>query len=148
MKTKILMAALAALVVLSSSSPAFARGGDVLKELVPPPRMLLKHQEELKLSEAQKKELKQIIKDAQEKALDLEFKVEEETAKLAKMLDGLDIDLKKALAQADQVLKVENQLKKVRLEMLIRTKMVLNKEQLAKIETFLEQRRERRRRPE
>lgn len=127
-------------------SPAAAQGRkDVLEELVPPPRMLLRHQEELGLTEKQKKELKKVVKDAQAASLDLEFKVEEEASKLAAMIGAEKVDIPKSLKQADALMAAENALKRVKLEMMLKTKMLLTPAQLKKIQAFREQKREERR---
>lgn len=142
MKIRTLLIAAIAAPMLMFATPASAKGGDVLKELTPPPRMLLKHQDELGLTDKQKEQLKTIVKNAQNASLDLEFKLEEESAKLAKLLQAKSINLDAALKQADVVMATESKLKRVRLEMLVRTKMLLTQDQLAKIEAFKKQRRE------
>ena len=127
------------------AAPAATQGrGDVLKELVPPPKMLLRHQDELGLTDKQKKELKTVLKDAQHKSLDLEFKVQEEAEKLAKMIGKDKVDVDKALAQADRLMQAESALKRVKLEMMLKTKSLLTKTQLKKIDEIREKRREER----
>ena len=136
--------------MLWTSNVAAQGRGDVIKELVPPPRMILRHQEELGLTAKQKKELKTIIKDAQSNSLDLEFKVQEEAEKLAKLIGAQKINLDKSLKQADLLMAAESKLKRVKLEMMLKTRMLLTQSQLKKIEEFKakkkEERKERRKR--
>ena len=136
----------ATLTTLLWSAPAAAQGRvDVLKELVPPPRMILRAQEELGLTEKQKTQLKAAIKEAQTASLDLEFKVQEEAEKLAQLMGATPLNVEKTLAQADRLMVAENALKRVKLEMLLRTKKLLTAEQLTKIEEVQKTRRETRR---
>jgi Spy/CpxP family protein refolding chaperone len=129
-----------------TSASAFADRGDVLRQLVPPPRLLLKHQEALELTDQQKAQLKKLIKDAHDRSLDLEFKVQEQAEKLAKMVAADKVDVSAALEQADRLMKLESELKKVRLEMLLKTKNLLSKKQLEKIDEYRKNRRTRRQR--
>ena len=147
MRTWTIIIALVLTVVGAGLGPqeAAAQGrADVLEELVPPPKMLLRHQEELGLTEKQKGELKKILKDAQNASLDLEFKVQEEAGKLAKLIGADKVDVPKALKQADALMAAENALKRVKLEMMLKTKALLTAEQLQKIDEFREKRREER----
>lgn len=135
----------ATIATLLWSAPAAAQGRmDVLKELVPPPRMILRAQDELGLTDKQKKALKQAIKDAQAESLDLEFKVQEEAEKLAKIISRDSFDIDKALAQADKLMAAETALKRVKLEMMLKTKSILTKAQLEKIAEFRESQKEKR----
>ena len=150
---RVLFVAFGLVLMLLPAWPAAAQGKmDVLKELVPPPRMLLRHQEALGITDKQKSELKQVIKQAQAESLDLEFEVQEEAEKLAKIIGADNVDVDRALAQADVLMKAESDLKRVKLKMMLQTKAILTKDQLRKIEEFRqnkrkerEQRRERRR---
>jgi Spy/CpxP family protein refolding chaperone len=145
MRIRTLLTILSLLAVTFTSSAAFAQRGEVLRELVPPPRMLLKHQEALELTDAQKSQLKKLIKDAHDRSLDLEIEVQEEAEKLAEMLASSKVDLSAAMKQADRLMKAEHALKKVRLEMLIKTKNLLSKKQLDQIEEFRKKQREKKR---
>lgn len=136
---------LTALLILCTASTAFAQRGDVLRELVPPPKMLLQHQDALQLTDKQKEQLKALIKDAHDRSLDLEFEVQEEAEKLAKMLSADQVDVSAALKQADRLMAVETRLKKVRLEMMIKTKNLLTAEQLEKIDEYRAKQRDQRR---
>ncbi len=142
MRIRLWMLFAATAVSLLFSSPAFSQGrADVLKELVPPPKLLLRHSDELGLTAKQKSELKQIVKDAQAASLDLEFKVQEEAEQLAKLIGADSVDVGKSLAQADKLMAAETALKRVKLEMMLKTKVLLTPAQLKKIDTIREQRR-------
>ena len=125
--------------------PATAQGrADVLKELVPPPRLILRYQDELGLTDEQKDALKQVLKDAQAASLDLEFAVQEEAQKLAKMIAADKIDVDRALKQADKLMAAETALKRVKLEMMLKTKALLTSAQLKKIDEFRDAQRNKR----
>lgn len=147
MRNWTLIAALVATLFVASLAPqrAVAQGRlDVLEELVPPPRMLLRHQEELGLTDKQKADLKKVLKDAQAASLDLEFKVQEEAEKLAALIGAPKVDIPAALKQADALMAAENALKRVKLEMMLRTKALLTPAQLQKIDEVRAERREQR----
>ena len=139
-----LFIAIAMSFVWTSSASAQPRV-DILKELVPPPKLLLRHQEELGLTQKQKDGLKTVIKDSQAASLDLEFKVQEEAEKLAKLMAADKVDVDKTLAQADKLMAAETALKRVKLEMMLRTKALLTPAQLQKIDEFRAQKRDERR---
>ena len=57
--------------------------------------------------------------------LDVRWKLEEKTAALTKLLSAEKVDEPAALAQADEVLKLEERMKRVRLGLMIRVKNLL-----------------------
>lgn len=136
--------AITTLLILLFAVPVLADPGDVLRELVPPPKLILRYQNQLQLTDEQKNQLKDIIKDAQSQSLDLEFKVQEEAEKLAALLAEDTVKEKAALAQAEKLMELEGKLKRVRLRLLIRTKNILDENQLAKIAKVRAERRDQR----
>ena len=133
------------------SGPAFAekphRGPHADREIMRmfyPPRAVIKHQAALGLTDKQKKSIKAAIKDSQARAVDAEFELEAELEKLRALVSSTRVDSQRALAQADRIMKLEQGLKRIRLEMLIKTKNVLTPDQQGKLDALKAERRSRR----
>lgn len=114
-----------------------------LKSHLVSPAQLLKHAEELELSQAQRVQLKEILKASSSKMIDLKFELQSEAESLEKLLEVDKVDEKKAAAQADKVLKVEGALKRETLSMMIKAKNVLTPAQLAKVKAHQEENKQR-----
>ena len=69
----------------------------------------------------------------QSKFLDLQFQMQKEMEKLVSLLDGKPADESKTLAQADALMRLETETKKMQLAMLVRIKNLLTEEQQAKL---------------
>jgi Spy/CpxP family protein refolding chaperone len=85
----------------------------------------MQHQTEIGLTPAQRDEMTKEMTDTQKAVLDLRWQLEEKTAALTTLLSADKVDEKAAMAQVDDVLKLEDQLKRLRLGFLIRVKNVL-----------------------
>jgi Spy/CpxP family protein refolding chaperone len=95
-----------------------------LRELFPP-QLIMRHQAEIGLTDAQRQAITKEMAAAQADLLDVRWKLEEKTAALTKLPSAEKIDEPAALAAADEVLKLEERLKRVRLGLMIRVKNVL-----------------------
>jgi len=95
-----------------------------------PPHELIRHSSELGLTQDQRDKIKAAIKKAQDTSLDLQFKLQEEANALYTMLDGDKGDLTKALAQADKVIALEQEVKKTQLTLMITVKKHPTKKQV------------------
>lgn len=114
-----------------------------LKSHLISPAQLLKHAEALELTQAQRVELKELLKASSSKMIDLRFELQAEVESLEKMLEVDKVDEKKAAAQAEKLLKVEGALKRETLVMMIKAKNVLTPAQLAKVKAHQENNRQR-----
>ena len=92
-----------------------------LRELFPP-QLIMRHQSDIGLTDAQRQAITKEMAAAQADVLDVRWKLEEKTAALTKLLAAEKIDETAALAAADEVLKLEERLKRVRLGLMIRVK--------------------------
>ena len=135
MKKPLISAFLLALAMTFTGVTASAQGGGApgLERHFVRPKLLMKHQAKLQLTDVQKEEIKTAIKKAQSRSTDLEFALQEEVEKLVTIVSQPKVNKKKALAQSDKVMKLEAELKKVRLTLLIETKNTLTSEQLKQV---------------
>ncbi len=136
---------LAALVFALGLGVASQASAQKLERHFIPPRLVIKHQAELQLTDKQKKEIRQAVKSAQSKTTDLQFEMQDEAAKLKAIVSKDKIDRKAALAQAKKVMSIENRIKETRLELLITTKNTLTPSQWEKVEKYRAEQKEKRR---
>lgn len=111
-------------------------GPPAFMENVFPPGLIMRHQTEIGLTDAQRETITKQMEDAQKSLVALQWDVERESEKLAKLLAVDHIDEATALRQADQVMSAEERLKKAHLALLIRVKNTLTpaqQEQLRKL---------------
>ena len=100
------------------------RGPVFLRQLFPP-SLIMRQQSDIALTPAQREAITKEMADAQKAVLDVRWQLEEKTAALDKLLAADKVDEAAALAQADEVVKLEDRLKRIRLGMLIRVKNLL-----------------------
>ena len=97
------------------------------------PELLMQYQKAIGLSDEQKTYIKDEIQKAQAQFNDLQWKLQPEMETLNSMLAGDSMDEKQILAQMDEVMKLESEIKKTHIVMAIRIKSKLTKEQQAKL---------------
>lgn len=95
------------------------------------PELIMRYQEELALTREQRDAITQEMADAQKKLVDLQWQFESASKKLADGLSGPHINEAAAMAQADQVMNLELQMKRNHLALLIRIKNILTAAQQA-----------------
>ena len=104
-------------------------GDDPLAKLLFAPELVLKHAQDLALQPAQRSAIVSAIKEAQGDLLDLQLQMAERAQELIKLVDLPRVDEGPALAQADRVLGLERDMKRKQLQLLIRIKNTLTREQ-------------------
>jgi Spy/CpxP family protein refolding chaperone len=100
------------------------RGPAFLRQLFPP-SLIMRQQGDIGLTAAQREAMTKEMAEAQKAMLDVRWQLEEKTAALEKLLAAEKIDEAAALAQADEVVKLEDRMKRIRLGMMIRVKNLL-----------------------
>jgi Spy/CpxP family protein refolding chaperone len=100
------------------------RGPDFLRHLFPP-SLIMQHQSDIGLTDAQRQAITKAITEAEKDTLDVRWQLEEKTGALTKLLAAGSVDEAAALAQADEVLELEGRMKRLRLGLMIRVKNVL-----------------------
>jgi Spy/CpxP family protein refolding chaperone len=98
-----------------------------------PPELVMKYRQEINLDERQSKAIKEAIQKAQSKFLDLQWDTQSETEKLVQLLKARPVDESAVLAQVDQVLNREREIKRAQISLLVRIKNQLNEAQQNKL---------------
>jgi Spy/CpxP family protein refolding chaperone len=107
-----------------------------------PPEMVMRHAQEIGLSDEQREQITAAIQQVQSDIVPLEWEVRERTEALTNLLESPRVDEAAALAQVEQVTEIENQMKKTHLTLLIRVKNALSEEQQRQLLTLREERRD------
>jgi Spy/CpxP family protein refolding chaperone len=110
------------------------RGPPAFLQHVFPPGLIMQHQRDIELTAAQQEAITKAMQETQGKLVDLRWRFEAESQELAKMLDAERVDQSAALAQAERVMTIEQQIKQEHLAMLIRVKNQLTKTQQQKLQ--------------
>jgi Spy/CpxP family protein refolding chaperone len=92
-----------------------------LEELFPP-ALIMRNQSEIGLTDAQRDAISEAMAETEKKLVQLQWQSEAESEKLAKLLHNDTVDEGAALAQAQRVLGVEQEIKRAHLGLLIRIK--------------------------
>jgi Spy/CpxP family protein refolding chaperone len=130
--------------VILSASPVWGVGPerpDPISRWLFKPEMIMRFSNQLNLSEQQQNVLKSEVKSAQGSIFDLKWQLNEESETLRTILKTTPIDEDQMLAQADKVMQLEQQIKRIHLTLLARLKNMLSDQQ---IETLAELRRKER----
>jgi Spy/CpxP family protein refolding chaperone len=108
-------------------------GEDPFARYLFPPDMVMGHAQEISLDDAQRNGIRNEVRRAQTKFLDLQFDLQTETEKMARLLQEKPVDEAKVLAQVDRILAQEKEIKKTQIGLLIRIKNLLTASQQAKL---------------
>jgi Spy/CpxP family protein refolding chaperone len=98
-----------------------------------PPELIMTHQAELGVDERQRDAILKELEHVQAQFPRLQWQLQAATEQLSSLLDAAKIDETKALAQAGEVMKLETEIKKMHLGMLIRIRNLLTDAQRAKL---------------
>ncbi len=108
------------------------RGGrrrpEFLRQLFPP-QLIMQHQGDIGLRDDQRRTITREMAVAEKGLIDVRWQLEEKTAALTKLLAADTVDEAAVMARVDEVLKLENEMKRLRLGLLVRLKNVLTPEQ-------------------
>jgi len=94
-----------------------------------PPEMIMRHQQDIELTSAQQEAITKAMSEVRDQMIGLQWKLEAESQTLAKLLDHERVDETAALAEADKVLEIEQQIKRAHLGMLVRIRNQLTAKQ-------------------
>ncbi len=104
---------------------------DWLKGRLFPPDVIMKHQGELKLTDAQRKAIRAELTGLQSKIATVDWDIMEAGLDVQEQIGKLPVDREAVLAKADRVFEAENRKKRAWLEMLINIKNQLTPAQVA-----------------
>ncbi len=114
--------------------PAQQQGqGDPFARFLFPPELVMQHQGEIGLTDAQRNTLMTQIQQAQSKFVEVQFKLSAEGQKLVGLLQGAAIDESQTLEEVDRVLALEREMKRAQVGLLVRIKNALTPAQQAKL---------------
>jgi Spy/CpxP family protein refolding chaperone len=119
--------------VVRANPAAHANAGDELSQNLYPPELVVKFRQDIGLDDRQSKALKELVQQAQSHFLDLQWDLQTETGKLARLLRAPRVDETAAIGQVERVLGEEQEVKKAQLTLLIRIKNLLTVEQQQKL---------------
>lgn len=106
---------------------------DPIADKLFPPELVMQYRQEIELTETQTKAMKDEIRQAQAKFLDMQWNLESETEKLVLLLKAERVDESATLAQLDKVLDREREIKKTQISLLVRIKNLLTPPQQNKL---------------
>jgi Spy/CpxP family protein refolding chaperone len=101
-----------------------------------PPELVMQHQGELGLSDAQRATIQKDAIAAQSKFMEMQWKMSAEMEKLTTLLSATPIDEPQALEQLDRILSAERDVKKAQMGLLIQIKNTLTRDQQARLDKW------------
>jgi Spy/CpxP family protein refolding chaperone len=107
---------------------------DPISQNLFPPELVMKHRQEINLDENQSKAIKDAVQKAQTKFLDMQWDMQSEGEKLIQLLKARPVDENAVLAQVDQVLNREREIKRAQISLLVRIKNLLTEAQQNKLQ--------------
>jgi Spy/CpxP family protein refolding chaperone len=116
------------------SGPHGGNPSDPISGKVFPPELIMAHQAELGLDAGQRDAILKEIERAQAQFPRLQWQLQAATEQLSTLLEAPKIDEAKALAQAGEVMRLETEVKKMHLGLLIRIRNLLTELQRAKLQ--------------
>lgn len=108
-------------------------GQDPLAQHVFAPDLVMRHAADIGLDEKQRAAVKEAVMRMQSRFLDLQWEMQAESEKLARLLQASTVDETAVLAQADRVMGLERDVKKTHLSLLVRVKNLLTEPQREKL---------------
>ena len=106
---------------------------DPLARVLFPPELVMQHQQDIGLRAEQRAGITKAIQEFQTKVVDLQWRMQEQSQRLATLLGKPAVDQAAALAQVDEVLGVEREIKRAHITLLIQIKNALSAEQQDKL---------------
>jgi Spy/CpxP family protein refolding chaperone len=100
------------------------------------PRMIMRYQAEIGLTDAQREAIGRIMSETQSKLVELQWQMQSESQKLGQLLEPQPVDVAAALRQANRLLDLEKEGRNGQLAMLIKVRNELTAEQYTKLLTL------------
>jgi Spy/CpxP family protein refolding chaperone len=124
----------AALLSISGWSAAQALiGQDAIAQNLFTPELVIAHQKEIGLDDAQKNFIRTELQQAQSQFTDMQWKLRDNTETLAELLKQNTADEEKVLGQLDKVLNAEREIKRAQIALMVRIKNKLTAEQQTRL---------------
>src|ERR1700693_1127239 len=98
-----------------------------------PPELVMQHQSEIGLQDAQRAALTSAVQQAQGKFMDVQWKLSAEGEKMGRLLQGTQVDETQVLEEVDRILALEREIKRGQISLMVRIKNTLTAAQQAKL---------------
>lgn len=98
-----------------------------------PPELVMQHQGEIGLQDAQRAAIASAIQQAQSKFTDVQWKLSAEGEKMSKLLQPAQVDETQVLEEVDRILALEREMKRTQVGLMVRIKNTLTAAQQAKL---------------
>ena len=98
-----------------------------------PPELVMQHQSEIGLQDAQRAALTSAVQQAQGKFMDVQWKLSAEGEKMGKLLQPMQVDETQVLEEVDRILALEREMKRAQIGLMVRIKNTLTAAQQAKL---------------
>jgi TonB-dependent SusC/RagA subfamily outer membrane receptor len=118
-------------VILIRTKNGKAAADDPLARFLFPPELVMAHQQEVGLTDQQRRTIQGAMKEAQDRFVDLQFQMKGEVEKLQRLVQVPTADEIKVMEQLDRVLASEREVKRAQLALMIRIKNQLTEQQQA-----------------
>lgn len=118
-----------ALFVVATPVAAQEKKDDRFEKAFFDPQLVLQRSKEIGLSTQQRQQILDAVKKAQTELVPLQLDMAEPALEMIELVEEPRIDEAAALAKADKMLKIENEVKKAQMSLLIRIKNILTREQ-------------------
>ena len=113
-----------------------AQAADPIGSKLFPPELIMAHQAELGLEDRQREAILKELEKAQAQFPRLQWQLQAASQQLSRLLDAPQVDEAKALAQAAEVMKLETEIKRAHLTLLIRIRNTLSDTQRSKLQAL------------
>lgn len=135
MKSRAMPAALA-LCLLSGIAAATGPSAeeDQIAARVFPPELVMRHDDQIGLTDRQRDAIKAEIQESQGKFIGYQWQMQKHASRLVSLLEARPVDEGKVLSAADAVMRLEADVKKTHLTMLVRIKNILTTDQQSRLE--------------
>jgi len=133
------------LLVFALALPAWAEGppappappaADPIGSKLFSPELVMEHQGEIGLDDRQREAILKDLERTQSQFPRLQWQLQAASQQLSRLLDAPQVDEVKALAQAGEVMKLETEIKRTHLGLLIRIRNVLTDAQRARLQAI------------
>ncbi len=122
-----------AVVPTAQAQPA---GPDPIAENLFPPEFVMRYAIDVGLEERQRTAIKAEIQKTQSRFVDLQWDLQAESERTARLLQARPVDEAAVLAQADRVMSLEREIKRAHLSLLVRIKNLLTEPQQDKLQVL------------
>jgi Spy/CpxP family protein refolding chaperone len=109
------------------------QSSDPIGENLFPPELLMQNQQAIGLTDEQRTGIQKEIQTAQSTFTDWQWKLQDQIQQMVSLIKQDHVDEQKVLAQLDQILNIEREIKRTHFALVIRIKNKLTPNQIAKL---------------